>query len=53
MNQFQNTSSGAGMLKSVYPSGGPVSQMNAKPEMVALRKRRDLVGQKQTLQGAK
>jgi hypothetical protein len=51
MNMFQNTTSGAGMLKPAYPSGGPVAQMNAKPEMVALRKRRDLVAKKQTIQG--
>lgn len=43
MNQFQNTSSGAAMLKSVYPGKGPVAQMNAKnPEIYAIRKRRDL-----------
>jgi hypothetical protein len=54
MNNFQNTSSGAGMLKNLYPGKGPVAQMHeAHPQLAAIRKKRDLIGKKQTLQGAK
>lgn len=50
MNLFQNTSSGAGLLKDAYPGKGAVGQMNDKnPEIHAVRKRRDLIGKKQTL----
>lgn len=38
MNSYSNTQN-SGLLKKVYPQGGPVSQMNNKPEMVALRQR--------------
>lgn len=50
MNQYQNAQSGAGLLKNVYSGGGPISQMHdLHPEIHALRKRRDMVGKKQTL----
>lgn len=43
MNMYQNTTSGAGLLKNVYPQGGPVSQMNNQhPQLMAIRKRRNI-----------
>lgn len=54
MNGYQDCKSGAGLLKNAYPQGGPVSQMHDKhPQMAAIRKRRDLIGKKQTLKGEK
>lgn len=47
MNNFQNITSGAGLLKNVYPQKGVTSQMNDKhPQIHAIRKRRDLIAKK-------
>lgn len=44
MNMPLDIKSGAGLLKNVYPQGGPVSQMNnAHPMIHAIRKKRDLI----------
>lgn len=40
----------AGILKTVYPQGGPVSQMNDSHPMInAIRARRNIVGKTQNL----
>jgi hypothetical protein len=50
---YQDCKSGAAILKD-FAMKGPISQMNDKnPEIHAVRKRRDLVGKKQTIQGDK
>lgn len=47
MNSYQNCSSGAGLLKQVYPGKGPVADMHSKhPQIEAVRRRRDLVAKK-------
>lgn len=44
MNAYQNTQSGAGLLKNSYQGKGPTSQMNdAHPTIHAIRKRRDAI----------
>lgn len=50
MNNPLNTSNGAGLLKNAYKGQGPVAQMNnAHPMIGAIRKRRDIVSQTQTM----
>lgn len=39
-----------GILKNIYPQGGPISQMNDQHSMIsAIRKRRDMVGKTQNM----
>lgn len=47
MNNYQNCSSGAGLLKNVYPGKGKTAQLHdAHPEIHAIRRRRDLAAKK-------